>query len=231
MRVILAVLLLLIVGCSKMEMARMQKQTDADVITMVNRYRQAGTAEVETVLKDYLTLADDYERKGWARYGAPGWIDDLRGLCEARLAVFHKAVGNTEAYQIHVHRAIEHLKRVHPDVAYTEQGVCVGVMRLDDANIQPRWRKELSKRTPPDQSFVGKTVAEFLDHQRIALDDCRFVDEPPGVLRELSVPATKQGRWLRVVLKREPSLFSEQRQWSPDAVRPTQIVEVRYADH
>src|SRR3954469_18100928 len=102
MKAILPVLLLLVVGCSKMEMARMKKQTDADVIRMVNRYQQAGTAEVETVLKDYLTLADDYERKGWARYGAPGWIDELRSLCEARLAVFYKAVGNVEAYQTHV---------------------------------------------------------------------------------------------------------------------------------
>ena len=64
MKASLPLLLLLIVGCSKMEMARMRKQTDADVMRMVNRYRQAGTAEVEIVLKDYLALADDYEGKG-----------------------------------------------------------------------------------------------------------------------------------------------------------------------
>lgn len=213
-----------------MEMVRMKKQTDADVIRWVIRYRQAGTGEVEVVLKDYLALADEYERKGWARYGAPGWIDELRSICEARLAVFSKAVGNMEAYQMHVHRAIEHRKRVYPGTDCTGDDICGFVERLDDIHIQPRWRTELNKRAPSALSFVGKTVGEFLDHQRITLADCRFIDEPPGVLRELTVPAAEQGRWLRIALKREPSLFSEQRQWSPDAVRGAQIVEVRYAD-
>jgi len=150
MKAVLPALLLLIVGCSKMEMASMKKQTDADAIRMVSRYQQAGTAEVETVLKDYLALADHYERKGWAPYGAPGWIDELRSLCEARLAVFYQAIGNSEAYRTHVYRAIQHRKRVYPDNIYTEEDVCGMVVRLDDANIQPRWRNELSKPVPSD---------------------------------------------------------------------------------
>jgi hypothetical protein len=75
------------------------------------------------------------------------------------------------------------------------------------------------------QAFVDKTVAELLDVYKLTLVDCRFVDEPPGVLREL-VFSTAQ---IRVALNREPSLFSEQRQWSPDAVRRAQIIKVTYA--
>jgi hypothetical protein len=82
--------------------------------------------------------------------------------------------------------------------------------------------------TAPDlQSFVGKTVAELLDTQHLTLSECRFIDEPPGVLCALIFPTTQ----LHVALKRQPSLFSEQRQWSPYAVRQAQIVEIRYADH
>jgi hypothetical protein len=143
MKIILPLLLSLIVGCSKIEMAKMKKQTDADVIRIVSRYRQAGTAEVEVVLKEYLALADEYERRGWARYGAPGWIDELRSNCEARLAVFYRAVGNREAYQTHVRSAIAHRKRANPDVPYTEEGVCGLVERLDEVHIQPRWHKEV----------------------------------------------------------------------------------------
>src|SRR5690349_652607 len=73
------------------------------------------------------------------------------------------------------------------------------------------------------QSFVGKTVGELLDTQHLPLSDCRFSDEPPGVLRALFFP--KQG--LRVALKRQPSLFSQQMRWAPDVVRQAEIVGVR----
>lgn len=49
-------------------MAKMKKQTDSDAIRIVACYKQAGIAQVESVLKDYLVFADDYERRGWARY-------------------------------------------------------------------------------------------------------------------------------------------------------------------
>jgi hypothetical protein len=133
-------------------MAKMRNQTDADAIRIVNRYRQAGTAEVESVLNEYLKLADEYERRGWARYGAPGWIDQLRSLCEARLAVFYKVRGDSEAYKTHVRRAIEHANRANPNSGHTEEDVCGLVERLDEANIQPKWRKELSTTTPATQS-------------------------------------------------------------------------------
>ena len=81
------------------------------------------------------------------------------------------------------------------------------------------------------QPFVGRTVAELLDTQHLTLSGCQFIDEPPGVLRELSFPTAHPDRQLHVALKRQPSLFSEQRQWLPDAVRQAQIVGVRYADH
>ena len=147
MKAVLLLSLVLIVGCGKIEMAQMKKQTDADVIKMVNRYKQAGVTEVDTVLNDYLALADEYERKGWGRYGAPGWIDELRGTCEARLAVFHKAIGNEAAYQTHVRRAIQQRKRAYPDIDYTEEDVCGWVERLDEVHIKPKWRDEVS-RTP-----------------------------------------------------------------------------------
>lgn len=47
----------------------MKKQTDADVIRIVSRYRQAGIGEVEVVLKDYLALADEYGGGGGRAMG------------------------------------------------------------------------------------------------------------------------------------------------------------------
>lgn len=143
----LPLLLVLAVGCSKIDMAKWNQQTGADVIEFVNRYRQAGTGEVETVLKDFLARGDEYDRLGWARYGAPGWIDEFRSNCEARLAVFHKVVGNIDAYQTHVRSAIAHLKRVHPDATYTEEDICGFVERLDEIHIKPQWRTELTNTT------------------------------------------------------------------------------------
>jgi hypothetical protein len=90
---------------------------------------------------------------------------------------------------------------------------------VDSAHPPPR------QATAPDlQAFVGKTVADLLDAQHLTLSECRFIDEPPGVLCELSFPTMQ----LHVALKRQPSLFSEQRQWSPDAVRQAQIVAIQY---
>jgi hypothetical protein len=141
----LPVLLLLMLGCANNEVARWKQKTDADVVAIVRRYQAANISEVETVLTDYLALADEYERSGWSRYGAPGWIDELRSNCEARLAVFYRALGNGEAYQTHLRRAIAHRKRAHPEHDYTEEDVCGCVENLDAANIQPNWRKQLKQ--------------------------------------------------------------------------------------
>jgi hypothetical protein len=141
----LPVLLLLMLGCANNEVARWKQKTDADVVAYVRRYQAANISEVETVLKDYLAMADEYERSGWSRYGAPGWIDELRSNCEARLAVFYKALGNEEAYQTHLRRAIAHRKRTHPERDYTEKDVCGFVESLDAANIRPTWRKQLDQ--------------------------------------------------------------------------------------
>lgn len=110
-------------------------------------------------------------------------------------------------------------------VAHIPLVVCLAFALLGCHQPSPR------KVTEADlQPFVGKTVAELIDAQHLTLSDCRFIDEPPGVLRELSFPTAQRARQLRVALKRQPSLFSEQMQWSPDAVRQAQIVGVRYAD-
>lgn len=111
---------------------------------MVSRYQAAGVNEVESVLNEFLALADDYERRGWGKLGAPGWINDLRGLCEARLAVYFEATGKRDLFQVHMGRALEHFKKVNPGVNPTEAGTREGIERLDAANIQPRWRTELS---------------------------------------------------------------------------------------
>ena len=75
-------------------------------------------------------------------------------------------------------------------------------------------------------AFVGKTVADLLDAQNLSLFECRFIDEPPGVLRDLFIPATK---W-RVSLKREPYMFSAPGKWSADAVRQVRIDGIRSAN-
>jgi hypothetical protein len=146
------IFLLLLVGCSKVEMARMEEKTGKDAVTMVQRYKQASAEQVETVLKDYLALADEYERRGWEQYGSPGWIENLRGLCEARLAVFHDALGRADLYGIHMQRAIAHFKRANPKPDYTDAGVRELIERLDVGNIQPRWRTIISQ---PDGAANG----------------------------------------------------------------------------
>lgn len=139
----LPILLVLFLGCSKMEMANWKKQTDADSVRIVGRYKQAGVRDVEAVLNDYLGLADGYERRGWGRFGAPGWIDELRSNCEARLAVFYKATGKEDAYRSHVNRAIAFRTRAHPNTSCTADEVCGFVERLDALNIKPMWREEV----------------------------------------------------------------------------------------
>ena len=134
----------------------MRRQTDADVIRIVKRYKEANVAEGTRVLNDYLALADDYERRGWERYGAPGWIDELRSDCEARLAVFYKALGRDGAYQAHVNRAIAFRKRVNPRSDATAADLCNFVDGLDAANIQPRWRSEVSRINKPSASGFAK---------------------------------------------------------------------------
>jgi hypothetical protein len=151
MKHLLALLLLLLLGCSKVdvariEMARMRKKVDENVVRMVSRYQQASISEVEAALNDYLVLANDYERRGWSQYGSTGWIDDLRGLCEVRLALFKEAVGDTESYRFHMDRALAHMKKANPQVDYTEEGLRDGIERLDAVNIQPNWRKQLAQQ-------------------------------------------------------------------------------------
>ena len=154
---VLPVLLVLLIGCSDSDMAtrrkkadaelvEWKKKTDADVLVIVARYREAKISQVESVFADYLAMADEYERRGWSRYGAPGWIDELRSLCEARLAVFHKATGRQDAYREHVRRAIAFRKRVYPDGDHTEEEVCGFVERLDSANLRPSWRRQLGQQ-------------------------------------------------------------------------------------
>jgi hypothetical protein len=133
-------------------MVKMRRQTDADVIRIVKQYKEAGVGEVEGVLNEYLALADDYERRGWGRYGAPGWIDELRSDCEARLAAFCKAVGKEDAYQLHARRAVADRKRANPNSTATAEDLCDFVERLDAANIQPRWRRDVAAMDKPSSN-------------------------------------------------------------------------------
>ena len=146
MRRLVPLLLLLMLGCSKAEMARMSKKTGADAVSMARRYQQAPVSEVEACLNDYLALADEYERKGWGQYGAPGWIHELRGLCEGRLAAFHRAHGDPKSYHAHMDRALAHAKKANPGIDYVETDILERVERLDAANIPPNWRKQISQQ-------------------------------------------------------------------------------------
>jgi len=150
-------LLLLIAGCSPNKRAEMEQKVGQDHVMMVSRYQAAGVNEVESVLNEFLALADDYERRGWGKLGAPGWINDLRGLCEARLAVYFEATGKRDQFQVHMGRALEHFKKVNPGVNPTEAGTREGIERLDAANIQPRWRTEL--RSGPAAAGSFQTVS------------------------------------------------------------------------
>jgi hypothetical protein len=146
MRRLVPLLLLLMVGCSKAEMARMSKKTGEDAVSMARRYQQAPVSEVEACLNDYLALADEYERRGWGKYGSPGWIHELRGLCEGRLAALHRALGNSKSYRAHMDRALAHTKKANPGTDYVETDILERVERLDAANIQPNWRKQFGQQ-------------------------------------------------------------------------------------
>jgi hypothetical protein len=144
-----AALALLCGGCSKIEMARMDKETERDAVIMVQRYKEAQPSQVESVLNEYLTLTDGYERKGWGKYGKPGWIEYLRAMCEARLAVFCRANGSQEQYKIHMDRAVVHLRKRAPEAGGTDQEAAASlenlITGLDTKNIDPNWRKQLGQ--------------------------------------------------------------------------------------
>src|SRR6266571_2971785 len=133
-------LALLCAGCSKMEMARMEKETGRDAVLMVQRYQEASISQVEPVLNEYLALADGYEKRGWDNYGQPGWIEHLRAMCEGRLAVFFKATGKQDLYGLHMDRAVGHLRKKNPGTSGTDQEAAAQleefVNGLDTKNIE-----------------------------------------------------------------------------------------------
>jgi hypothetical protein len=140
---------ILCAGCSKIEMARAAEQKDRDEAVIVQRYKQASLSEVESVMNDYLAIADTYEQRGWAKYGPPGWIEYLRSLCEGRLAVFFKASGKPDLYKLHISRAVAHLRKRSPGVKGTDEEAAAQleelVNGLDAKNIAPNWRKLLGQ--------------------------------------------------------------------------------------
>jgi hypothetical protein len=145
---VISVISLLTFGCSNIAKHAMQRKTGKDADVMVQRYKEASVSQVETVLRDYLALTDDYERRGWEKYGRSGWIDYLRAMCEARLAIFYKATGQPELYRQQMNHAITHLKTRYPDGSFTEEKIVKLIDGLDSANIQPKWRKEIAPLQP-----------------------------------------------------------------------------------
>ena len=95
---ILLAVLSICAGCAKIEMAQMERKTRQDANLMVQRYKEASVSQVEAVLNDYLALADDSEKRGWEKYGSPGWIEHHRAMCEGRLAVSWRG-GNFLGYR------------------------------------------------------------------------------------------------------------------------------------
>ena len=156
-------LLLSLIGCSNSEGDRIHEQIERDETAIVHRYQAARLSEVETVLKDYLALADRYETNGWGQHAKPGFVERLRGLTEGRLAVFYNALGKPELYRTHMNLALDHLRKSGQDGQYTDEGVRELVDRLDAANIQPAWRNEVSQqggaanRSQPVSSETNRT--------------------------------------------------------------------------
>ena len=125
----------------------MDRETGQDAIVMTQRYKEASVSEVEPVLNQYLELADQYEKKGWEKYGKPGWIEDLRAICEARLAVFFKTSGEQDLYRLHLDRAVAHMRKLRPDILESDEELAASIEKrvngLDAENIDPEWRKDL----------------------------------------------------------------------------------------
>ena len=151
---------LLCAGCSKIDTARAVEQKDQDAAIFVQRYQDASLSQVEPVLNDYLAMADDYERRGWSKYGPPGWIEYLRALCEGRLAVFFKASGKQDLYKLHMDRAVAHLRKRSPGVLATNQEAAAWledlINRLDTKNINPNWRKILGQPASANRKRAGQ---------------------------------------------------------------------------
>jgi len=140
---------LLSVGCSEIKMELVDKQKARDEAMIVQRYKRASLSEVEGVLNDYLAISETYEQRGWGKYGPPGWIENLRALCEGRLAVFFKASGKPDLYRVHMDRAVAHLRKGNPGLSGTDQEAAVKIEEfikgLDINNIDPKWRKLLGQ--------------------------------------------------------------------------------------
>jgi hypothetical protein len=80
------------------------------------------------------------------------------------------------------------------------------------------------------QLFVGKSLADLFNAKGLTLAQCKFIDEPPGVLSQLSCLGTDE-RSLEIFLKRHSSqLFSEKMQWSHDTILEAKIAKVEYGE-
>ena len=140
------ILLLLVVvgGCtSGRDTQGTRAQIGQDEATFVSRYQHASASTAEVVLKDYLALADDYERRGWGQRGKPGWIERLRGLCYGRLSAL-AAARSADDYEVHMQKAVMHLNNSAAGGDYTADEV-KGLIDALDAKISPQWRTQLSQ--------------------------------------------------------------------------------------
>jgi len=141
---------LLLAGCFVSSESEWKKTLDRDGDLWLKDYANASTSQVEAVLYHQLALTDDYEKRGWAKYGRRGWPVYKRAMAEGRLAVFYKATGKMDDYQLHIGHAIEHLRSITPSgKADTSERIERFINGLDDLNIAPRWKKELGLPVGP----------------------------------------------------------------------------------
>jgi hypothetical protein len=79
-----------------------------------------------------------------------------------------------------------------------------------------------------EQKFVphGKKVKDVLAYYDLSLSQMRFEDEPPGILRSLSIENIGKYKSLRIYLKRNDLLFSDTLSWDYSIIMETSVNDV-----
>jgi hypothetical protein len=73
--------------------------------------------------------------------------------------------------------------------------------------------------------LVGQSVGVALEHHGVRFDDLSMEDDPPGKLKSVSFEKKVAGKTVRITLQLRYTvqLFSEDRKWGPNAVRPALV--------
>ena len=71
-----------------------------------------------------------------------------------------------------------------------------------------------------------RSVRQVLSEERVRLEECQRIDEPPGVLRSLKFVSKRTGKTTTITLERDHELFSDTRNWDANAIESARVASV-----